>query len=314
MYGQSGISGAIGWCMFDYYTHRDFGSGDKICYHGVMDMYRIPKLAASVYASQQEEKPVLEVSSSMNIGENEGSFLGDVYIFTNCDFVRMYKNGECIRDFHPRKDLYPHIPHPPIIVDDFLGDMIEKNESFSKRDAATIKDLLLTVSRQGENLGLLDKIRMGLVMLKTGMNYQQAEDLYTKYFGGWGGEATAYTFTGYKDGEPVKTVVKNQDARVELTLTPDNTTLREEETWDCVRCVVSLRDGEGNDIIYANDTFTVETEGPFQIIGPNNIALVGGSIAFWVRTIGKEGTGRVILNSERYGKIETELMVTKIKD
>ncbi|PLU71108.1 hypothetical protein BMJ22_24320, partial [Sinorhizobium medicae] len=51
-YGDPSISGAIGWCMFDYNTHKDFGSGDRICYHGVMDMFREPKFAAYVYASQ----------------------------------------------------------------------------------------------------------------------------------------------------------------------------------------------------------------------------------------------------------------------
>ena len=46
--GQSDIAGSFGWCMFDYNTHKDFGSGDRICYHGVMDMFRNPKLAASI--------------------------------------------------------------------------------------------------------------------------------------------------------------------------------------------------------------------------------------------------------------------------
>jgi len=27
-------AGGIGWCAFDYNTHSDFGSGDRICYHG----------------------------------------------------------------------------------------------------------------------------------------------------------------------------------------------------------------------------------------------------------------------------------------
>ena len=27
--------------MFDYQTHKDFGSGDRICYHGVLeDVYK----------------------------------------------------------------------------------------------------------------------------------------------------------------------------------------------------------------------------------------------------------------------------------
>ena len=42
---QTDIAGSFGWCMFDYNTHKDFGSGDRICYHGVTDMFRNPKLA-----------------------------------------------------------------------------------------------------------------------------------------------------------------------------------------------------------------------------------------------------------------------------
>ena len=38
------IAGCIAWCLFDYNTHKDFGSGDRICYHGISDMFRIPKI------------------------------------------------------------------------------------------------------------------------------------------------------------------------------------------------------------------------------------------------------------------------------
>ena len=41
--GEADIAGSFGWCMFDYNTHKDFGSGDRICYHGVMDMFRNPE-------------------------------------------------------------------------------------------------------------------------------------------------------------------------------------------------------------------------------------------------------------------------------
>lgn len=52
--------------MFDYPTHKDFGSGDRVCYHGVMDAFRNPKLAAALYASQGDKTPVLEIGSSMD--------------------------------------------------------------------------------------------------------------------------------------------------------------------------------------------------------------------------------------------------------
>ncbi len=45
-------AGGIGWCAFDYNTHGNFGSGDRICYHGVSDIFRIPKPAAGIYQSQ----------------------------------------------------------------------------------------------------------------------------------------------------------------------------------------------------------------------------------------------------------------------
>ena len=87
------ICGSFGWCMFDYNTHKDFGSGDRVCYHGVTDMFRNFKLAAYAYASQNKElAPVLEVSSSMDIGEHPAGNRGEVYIFSNCDSVKMYKN------------------------------------------------------------------------------------------------------------------------------------------------------------------------------------------------------------------------------
>ena len=69
-YASGEHAGCFGWCMFDYQTHKDFGSGDRICYHGVLDSFRNPKLAAAVYASQGDTDPVLAVSSSMDIGDN----------------------------------------------------------------------------------------------------------------------------------------------------------------------------------------------------------------------------------------------------
>lgn len=51
--GRDDLCGGTSWCAFDYNTHGCFGSGDKICYHGVYDMFRNPKYAAYSYASQK---------------------------------------------------------------------------------------------------------------------------------------------------------------------------------------------------------------------------------------------------------------------
>lgn len=76
--------------MFDYATHKDFGSGDRICYHGVLDSFRNPKLAAAVYASQGGATDLI-VSSTMDIGDSPAGQLGTVYVFTNAERVDLYK-------------------------------------------------------------------------------------------------------------------------------------------------------------------------------------------------------------------------------
>lgn len=311
MYADEAVSGAFGWVMADYNTHRDFGSGDMVCYHGVLDMYRIPKTAAAAYASQSDTTPVLKLSSSMNIGENEGALLGDVYVFTNLDSVKMYKSGELVREFFPGRNRYPNVPHPPVVVDDFLGDAIEKNEDFSRADARLVKRLLLKVSREGANLGLLDSIRAGWLFLKNRMNYQDAEDLYTKYFGGWGGATESYTFEGWADGRCVERIVIDRDSSTTLNVEVDTDELVEAETWDTTRCVVRLTDRNGNDAAYAHDAFTIDTEGPVELIGPRVVALVGGSVGFWVKTTGGDGAARIHVISERFGTVTREVTVRK---
>lgn len=115
------ISGSFGWCMADYNTHKDFGSGDRICYHGVTDMFRNPKLAAAVYSSQGTA-PMLEISSSMDIGDHPACIRGDIWAFTNADSIRTYKDGEFVKEYTGKTDgKFPHLAHSPILIDGFVS-------------------------------------------------------------------------------------------------------------------------------------------------------------------------------------------------
>ena len=97
---QQGVAGSFGWCMADYNTHREFGSGDRICYHGVMDMFRNPKLSAAVYASQKTPRSpsdiVLEVSSGMALGDLPGGVPTACWVFTNAESVRLYRGNDTV--------------------------------------------------------------------------------------------------------------------------------------------------------------------------------------------------------------------------
>lgn len=111
------IMGALGWCAFDYATHGDYGSGDKICYHGVMDMFRMPKFAAQVYRSQKApaEEVVLETTSVFSRGEKGDNHVAPVVIMTNCDYIEFEVYGKNIGKFWPSNN-YVGLPHPPIEI------------------------------------------------------------------------------------------------------------------------------------------------------------------------------------------------------
>jgi len=117
-YGDPNISGAVGWCMFDYNTHKDFGSGDRICYHGVMDMFRQPKFAAYVYASQCEpsEDVVMKPVTFWARGERNIGGVLPLIVLTNCDEVEL-KYGSLVKRVGPDRENFPHLPHPPVVID-----------------------------------------------------------------------------------------------------------------------------------------------------------------------------------------------------
>lgn len=110
-----GVSGAIGWCAFDYNTHKEFGAGDRICYHGVMDIFRLPKFAAGFYESQQapEQKIVLRAATNWQIGDVKEGIIEPVIVFSNCDEIVAYVGGDKQGTFKPDTLNFPGLPHAP---------------------------------------------------------------------------------------------------------------------------------------------------------------------------------------------------------
>jgi beta-galactosidase len=116
--GNDKVSGAIGWCAFDYATHIEFGSGDRICYHGVMDIFRLPKWAAYFYKSQlpPSEQIVLQAATHWTMGDRARGGNNPLTIFSNCDEVEVMIGEIQVGKFEPDRDTYPNLLHPPITV------------------------------------------------------------------------------------------------------------------------------------------------------------------------------------------------------
>ena len=308
--GQSDIAGSFGWCMFDYNTHKDFGSGDRICYHGVMDMFRNPKLAASIYACEQEQTPVLEITSSMDIGEHPGCNRGNIYILSNADSVKMYKNDRFIKEYLPGMSPYKHLKHGPILIDDFIGDSFAQNERFRPKHAKEITDAMNLVAR-----GSLNHIpkRLYLTALKLLLIYHidfaEVTRLYTKYIGDWGGTATVYRFDAIKDGKVVKSVTKEPVREIRLEAEADHTILTEQHSYDVALVRIRAVDDHGNVLPFYQEPVRLIAEGDISIIGPDTIALQGGMGGTYVKSTGRSGRGALLLQSQTAGEIRIPFQI-----
>ena len=307
---QADVAGSFGWCMFDYNTHMDFGSGDRICYHGVLDMFRNPKLAAAVYAARQDAEPVLVVTSAMDLGEQPASNRGRVFVMTNADEVRLYKNDRFIRSYTHRDSPYKHLSRPPIEIDDFIGDQLEQQESFTPQQAKLVKELLNYFARFGyTHLPPQIMAKAGLLMTRYGMRFEDAYALYGKYIGDWGVRATQFRFDAVKDGTVVKSVVRGAVTALRLEVRPSHTTLREGATYDVALLRLAITDQNGNVVPFWQGAVDVEIDGPLALIGPKRATLRGGLGGVYLKTVGCAGEAHVTLKTEQTASVTLKFII-----
>ena len=311
-YKMKGLMGAIGWCMFDYHTHKEFGSNDHVCYHGVLDMNRNSKYAKSVYASQGE-KPYMSVLNMMHIGDLANGELKEVVVATNCDYINVYKNDAFIGSYHRDKKIYPFLPYPPIVIKDLIGNQIHENERFSNKDASRIKKALLKTLNNDLKMSLKTKLVLLYMLIKYKMPKEEAYALYTRYVGGWGEKAKVYRFEGIKDEKIVATTHKGFNDDYELLITSSKKELLIEQTYDVAKITVELKNKLEMRAFYSSDVIHIESNDAIELIGPSQIALQGGIQSFWVKTV-KPGKAYVTISSLRYQTQTIDLYVKQAKN
>ena len=289
-YGDDKITGFFAWCMFDYNTHKDFGGGDRICYHGVLDMFRNPKFASYLYSSQGEED-YLEVASHYNLGDYPANYLEGIYALTNADELKLYKNGEYIRSYNKEDARFKNIPHPPIFINDFVGDQLVNKEGFTKKVSDDMKSVLFATLKYGNKMPLKYKLKYLKLMLFHGVNYEMGYKLYGKYIGNWGSKEVTYTVEGYRNGKLFKTVNLSRTKELSIKTNVSSYELKEEETYDVALVRLKASDQNGNVLPYYNDPFTVEASGAIDIIGPKVLSFMGGYSGIYVKSNGKKGKG-----------------------
>jgi beta-galactosidase len=119
-------AGGIGWCAFDYNTHSNFGAGDRICYHGVSDIFREPKPAAGFYKSQCDpgEEIVLEPAFHWARGDESVGFAKAVFC-SNCEHLKVFARADSLEsnpwvllaEVDPNREEFDHLKYPPFLLD-----------------------------------------------------------------------------------------------------------------------------------------------------------------------------------------------------
>jgi beta-galactosidase len=119
-------AGGIGWCAFDYNTHANFGSGDRICYHGVTDIFRENKPAAGFYKSQCDpsEEIVLEPAFHWARGDESVGFSKAV-VCSNVEHIKFFARDiakpesewKLAAEIDPERTEFNHLKYAPFILD-----------------------------------------------------------------------------------------------------------------------------------------------------------------------------------------------------
>ncbi|MGV8093169.1 MAG: glycoside hydrolase family 2 protein [Mangrovibacterium sp.] len=111
-------SGVIAWCAFEYASLlNDYRT---VKYPGVMDIFRIPKLGASFYMAQGDPatKPVIHPDFYWDFGPKSPKGPGrDAAIFSNCDQLKLFIDGQPYVELVPDTKNYPRLKHAPFFAD-----------------------------------------------------------------------------------------------------------------------------------------------------------------------------------------------------
>lgn len=291
------MAGSISWCAFDYNTHACFGSGDKICYHGVYDMFRNPKYAAYAYASQKNPKrePVMEPITLNSRGERDGGGTMPFYILTNCDYVRVYKNGSIVGDFHPMKEEFPHLEHPPIMVFHLMEE--ELQAGFSGGDLEFLLSFLKkqVCKKTQTDIGSADFTLLSQLAERCNRDVKELIGMLFKSASGWGERENSLLLEGYVGKQPVcKRQIGEGKYGVKIVAEADDSELCiGGDTYDAVRVTVKALDNMGALMLFTQECVEIQLTGPARLLGPSRFPLTGGISSFWIRTTGEPGTVHV---------------------
>ncbi len=308
MYADSSIAGAAGSSFADYISEGGLQNGDSVCYHGVTDMFRIPKPSAAFYASQQSIRPVLSVPYAMSSADVGCAGASPFFIFTNCDYVKVIRNSAPLCTLYPDKTSYPSLPHPPMVLRDLIGETLLFDNGVTEQNIERVREIIRDGEYADEKPSFIRRQQMKSELKKFGLTPEDIKAIYKKLAKRNTCANDSWKFEGYIDDSLAVTVVREPFADIRLVLVPDRETLFPSRTYDATRVVIRLEDQNGNLLIHADNTVSISVAGDAELIGPTQFSLQGGTRAFWLRSRLTSGEAVIMASS-----LDLPLASVKIK-
>ena len=276
--GTKGVAGAIGWCGIDYPSEEGFGNAMNHNLHGVMDQFRNPKEAAWAYAAENLEIPVLRVVADFNRWSHEAMAFKPIVAFSNCDYIEQYKDGKLIHVYSPDRKHYPHLKHPPFIMDRFVEASYQP-AGYSKKEARKLRKLLNLMALKGEPKGK-ELIPYLWLALKKGLNRKTIRPYYDQTIGSY--HESEWCFRGIKNGLPVIEKTFGRRSMKQLFVDMSKDTLASSDTYDTIRVSLRCVDQYGT-TLEEYSPVVLSLEGPMEVIGPSIINFRKGKAGFYIK-------------------------------
>ena len=236
--------------------------------------------------------------------------LEDVYAYND------FSHNGTTPGVKPKKDVTPDmgtaLPHPPFVMDDTIGELLETQEHFSPSKAAAVRDCLLAAGKYGlAGLPLAYKVKFGWCMLRYKMAFKDGVALYGKYVGNWGGEATRWRFDAVQDGNVVRSVTLCPSAKLHLEVKVSRTVLREKDTYDMAAVRVRILDENGTPAPYAQFPVQFAVEGSAALVGPQTAVAEGGMTGTYLRTVGTAGEAALTVSAPQTQPVVLRFTIEK---
>lgn len=287
------IVGISPWCMHDYYTHKEFGSGDKICYHGVQDIYRQPKDAAYVYSANFSSTPVLFPLFRGDKGDLPEARLYPTLVLSNAHHIKLFKGNDLIKTYYPRRDLYKHLPHPPFVIDTYISENFISPLPIKKGDRKPIQKILnYAAINNFERIPLFMKLRLFYYILKYKLNRGHLVELWSANVVGWGQKGSAYEVVSYDEhDQEIMRVPLVETTKTEYKFTLTKNELHNGETYDMTTLLIESVNPFRN--TYDFSSVKISVSGPVSVIGPTTQVLHGGSLVIAFRSHQTPGSATI---------------------